>query len=123
MRKFKIFPLILLMLLAITSCAKVVKTEEQTVKATVVDAYHRGQMIQPYTIIINNHPHVQTRIIPAVNRITIKYGIIEENINSRTLYNQYKDSIGAEIDAVLITTYFDNDTTKQRLEIRGESDG
>lgn len=123
MKNLKLLPLIILILLVITGCAKVVKTEEEAVKATVVDAYHRSMIVQPYTIVINNRLHVQTRVIPAVNRITIKYGDVEEDISSQALYNQYKDRIGAEIDAVLITTYFDNDTTKQRLEIRSESDG
>lgn len=76
--------------------------------------------IQTQTIIVNKTPVVTNIVHPEINRITVKYENIEKNFDSKTLYNQYKDNIGTEIDAVLVTTYFDNGTKKQKLEIEGD---
>ena len=119
MKKIKLVPVIFLIMLVFTSCAKVVKTENEVVKATIIDTYHRNQIIQPIVVVVNKMPITQIRTIPEVNRITVKYGNIEEDFSGKTLYNQYKDSIGTEIDVILETTYFDDGTTKQKLKQMG----
>jgi PBP1b-binding outer membrane lipoprotein LpoB len=122
MAKIKLIPLILLITLLLTSCAKVTKTKKEIVKATVVDAYHRNQWVQTQTIIVNKSPIVTNIVHPEKNCITVKYANITETFDSKSLYSRYKDDIGTEIEVVLITTYFDDGTKKQKLEI-GENNG
>ena len=54
---------------------------------------------------------------PAKYCVTVTYGHISTTRDSQAFYNKYKDNIGAIIECELITTYYDDGTSKQTLRI------
>lgn len=106
--------LIITTLLCLTSCAELINTETQEVDATVVSVYHKNAWVQPVwtgkVMIMVSHP--------AKNEVTFQYENVTLTVNSQSLYNHYKDKIGATVKCDLITEYYDDGSTRQTLKLK-----
>lgn len=101
-----VVPIVTVLLL--TSCAKLVNTETQTVEVTIVDEYHRGSYITPMKV--GKVTTMQTH--PAINRITVSYNGVEYTINGKDTYDKYCDKIGEIANATLEIRTYDDGTVK-----------
>ena len=101
-----------IIILTFAGCAKLIRSDETIVDATIVDTYHKNAWIQPMrvgkvTTFINH---------PAKHCVVVEYDGIKLTINDREIYQQYKDQIGQTIKCKLITDYYDDNTCKQYLK-------
>jgi hypothetical protein len=90
-------------------CAKLVDTKTETVKATIVDIDRDPMML------------IGKIVHPADYDICLEYNNGEYWIDITSgEYYQYENLVGAAIDVDLVTHYYDDDTTRQYLELKGE---
>lgn len=112
-RKFIILLLLITILTTcLPGCKKVLRTETKVVEATVVETYHRGAWMQPiwngkfYTYIHHSAKH----------EVTLKYENYKITVDNQDLYNKCKNNIGSTVECNLVTTYYDDGTTKTKLK-------
>lgn len=108
--------LITVILVSLAGCAKLVKTEYETVEVKVVDSYHESAFIQT----IPCGKSVTTITYPAVYRITVEYEDVEYTIGGSDIYHAYKDKIGETVSATLEISTYDDGTIKRSIATLGE---
>jgi len=106
--------LIITSIFCFTGCAELINTEIQEVDATVTDIYHRAAWVQMMstgkTMIPISHP--------AKYEVTFTYEDVTLTVDDKELYDYYKDKIGTTVKCDLITEYYDNGTTRQKLKLK-----
>ena len=114
MKRILIFMLIAVLMVVLTGCAKIIKTEYKTVDVEITDKYHRAAYLTPIRA-----GKVTTMVThPAVYRIYVKYEGVEYTISGSGIYNQYKNKIGQTIKGKLrIDTYDDKTVRYDIVEI------
>ena len=94
-----------------TGCKKAIRTEDQTVSATITDVYHKNSWIQPVRV-----GKVSSMVShPEKNIVHLQYENLTLSVNNKSLYNECKDNVGNNIDIILRTTYYDDGTSHKRL--------
>jgi hypothetical protein len=112
-RKFiTLLLLVSILLTCLSGCAKVVRTETTVVEATVVDTYHKAAWMQP----IWNGKFFSYIFYSAEYKVTLQYENYKITVDDESLYRTYKDNIGAIVECNLVTTYYDDDTSKTELK-------
>jgi hypothetical protein len=102
---------ILVVILICSGCAKCIREESEQVIVTIVDKHYRASRPQPIrcgksTIIITQ---------PASYKIIVEYEGEKFTMSGSSIYNYYKDKIGEETNAVLVTKFYDDDTSKKSI--------
>lgn len=110
MKKILAIILTCVVVLSLVGCAEVINTETETVKATIVEVDRDPMRVTMAGKIMVTHP--------ADYDILLKYEDIEAWVDvSRDEYDKYETLVGSTVDAKLTTVYYDDDTTKQYLEL------
>lgn len=118
-RKFIILLLLVLILTTcLPGCAKVVRTETKVVEATVVDTHHKSA----WTQLVWNGKFYTHIYHSAQYKVTLQYEDYEITVDDDNLYHKYKDNIGSTVECNLVTTYYDNGTSKTKLEWESNND-
>ena len=116
MKKIKVYIsfLCISILILLTSCAELIKTELIDVDVVIDKVYHRddyydyvyvGDNMGPYYGGFGNY---RRRYNPEVNWVRVRYENVYETINSKTLYEKYKNSVGQTIKGTLKINTYDN---------------
>lgn len=112
--KLKICLLLLVVALLVSGCtfAKETHRETEIVNAVVTGVDYDPPRMQPMMV-----GKVMTiRRIPADYDIFVEYEGITKTLDSKELYELYENNIGGTIEMELITIFYDNGETRQRLE-------
>ena len=113
MKKILAIILTCVVVLSLVGCAEVINTETETVKATIVEVDRDPMRVTLVGKVMVTHP--------ADYDILLKYEDIEAWVDvSRDEYDKYETLIGSTVDAKLTTVYYDDDTTKEYLELMEE---
>ena len=116
----KLFAILLAILLVLTfaGCAEVKEQNSILVSAILVDTHYKGMWIQHIisgkTITMITHPADYDLIFKYEGK---RYNL---DVDSET-YNTYKNAVGQEFDMELVTTVYDDDTTKTTLRFPEEA--
>lgn len=109
-----IIVLIAIILLCFVGCTELINTETQEVDATVTDIYHQAMWLQPIKC-----GKITTYIThPAQYKVTFVYEDITLTVDDKELYDRYKDKIGTTVKCDLITEYYDDNSVRQKLELK-----
>lgn len=116
MKKITSILLITVLLLCFVGCAELINTETQEVEATVTDVYYKGAWVQ----MISTGKTTTWITHPAKYNVTFEYENVTLTVNNKELYDYYKDKIGVAVKCNLITEYYDDDSVRQKLELKEE---
>ena len=100
----------LILVFALTGCAKCISVETSTVQVKVTNEYHRAAYTTMYyspatkTMLPQSHP--------AVYRITVEYNGVEYDISGSDTYNKYFDKVGEYVNGTLQTKKYDDRTVR-----------
>ena len=114
MKKIISITLIAAILLCFASCAKLVSTETQEVEATVTDVRYKASWVQR----ISTGKTTMNIIHPAQYKVVFAYNDVTLTVNSKHLYDYYKDQIGTTVKCDLITNHYDDGSTRQSLKLQ-----
>ena len=114
MKKTTIIMLIISILLCFAGCAKLVSTETQEVEATVTDVRYKASWVQ----IISTGKTTTNIIHPAQYKVVFAYNDVTLTVNSKHLYDYYKDKVGTTVKCDLITNHYDDGSTRQSLKLQ-----
>lgn len=116
MKRFLCILFIVTILVSLVGCAKLVKTECETVEVKIVDSYHRSAWVQ--TIVAGK---VVTAVShPAVYRIYVECDGVEYTVSGSDTYNEYKDRIGDIVSATLKINTYDDGTIRRDIVSIGD---
>ena len=107
MKKIISLILVIATMLLMVGCKEVVKTENEEVEVTVVDAHRRGAYM------IRCGKTWVTR--PASYRVTVKYGDNEYSVSGSDTYYKFENKVGETAIGVLQTTYYDDGSMVQNI--------
>ena len=108
--KFILISLIIV-LIFLTGCNKVVKTEYQDVNVKIVDVCHQDMSL--YRV------GGMTMYKPSKHEVTVEYNGVTYKFDNEKLYNKYKSKIGKDVPAVLtIFTYEDGKVSEDIAELK-----
>ena len=111
MKRFLSILLVTIVLISFVGCAKLVKTECETVDVKIVDSYHRSAWVQTISA-----GKVHTTVAhPAIYRIYVEYNGVEYTVSGSETYRAYKDRVGEVISATLEINTYDDGTTKHDI--------
>lgn len=100
-------------IIVLSSCAKVVSEETETVQAVVVDCDYTDMWVQYYWIDGIQH----TIIHPSEYEVVVEYDSKRYSFDNSGLYDKYKNNIGCTVNSTYKTVTYDNG--KVRSEITG----
>ena len=113
MKKITFIPVITIILLLLTGCAKCINTMESSVQAKVIDSYYQPAynttIMNPALHTISVVPH------PAIYRITVEYDYCEYDIETSSAYKKYHKKIGEYDNATLETNKYDDGTVRHDI--------
>lgn len=112
MKRHYFATLFILLLMFLTSCAKLIKKESYEVDVVIVDTYHRGSY---FTNIYNGKVFMQ-QFHPEVNEVKVRYEDIYKTFDSQALYEKYKDCVGDTIKGILEVKTYDNGKIKRNIQ-------
>ena len=98
----------LMLLLILTSCAKVVRVEDTPIQVKVIDANYSSSYTRVTPIIVNNNVIMCNHIIPESYKIAIEYEGQTYHYTDENAYHKYSDKVGEYVDATLLTKFYDN---------------
>ena len=104
MKRLYILAILMMLVFALTGCAKCVSVETSTVQVTIVDKHHSNMYITPMsagkTTIMVTHPEEY--------EITVEYNGSKYIVSGQETYDKYKDKIGECVNGILETRKYDN---------------
>lgn len=110
MKKFLVIILACAVVLSLAGCAEIINTKTEIVEATIVDVDRDPMRVTMAGKVPITHP--------ADYDILLKYEDIEAWVDvTRYEYDKYETLVGSTVNAKLTTVYYDDDTTKQYLEL------
>lgn len=115
----RLFAILLAILLVLTfaGCVEVKEQNSILVPAILVDTHYKGMWIQPIVsgkiVTMITHPADYDLIFEYEGQ---RYNL---DVDSET-YNTYKNALGQKFDMELVTTVYDDDTTKTTLRFLEE---
>lgn len=113
-------------LVLLTSCTKIIKTELIDVDVIIDEVYHKDSYYD-YVYVGNRKEYYygafgdyERRYNPEINRIKVKYENVYETIESKALYEKYKNCVGQTIKGTLKIDIFNNGDVSKTIIINGE---
>lgn len=103
--------LIVCILLAITSCAKLINTKYENVEVEITDIYYKNSYMVPMRV--GKITTVRTQ--PAVYRTIVEHNGVEYSINGKETYDKYRDKVGEKTFATLEICIYDDGTVKKNI--------
>jgi hypothetical protein len=107
--------LIVMPVMILTGCAKLVRTDYETVDVTIVDEHHRGAYTTPIRVgKVTTFQHH-----PAVYRIYVEYNGVQYSVSGHDIWERYKNMIGCTVPATLEIKTYDDGTVKHNVTAIG----
>lgn len=106
MRNVLCMTVAIILILSMTACAKLVKTETEVVEATIIEVDRDPMLV------------AGKAIVPPDYDIRLQYGDITDWIDvTRSEYEKYKDLVGTTIEVNFVVDYYDDGTIKRYLRL------